>query len=255
MKTASIEIVPYFDDNYSYLIHCNASGKTALVDCGDFGPVHHRLQEKKWSLDMIMLTHSHYDHAGDIQSAIDKWPELKIVKPAGDNRISLNGLEVVDEDQVELGGLKIDVISVPAHTKYCTSYRIDNRIFSGDALFSAGCGRLFEGTAVDLELAMDRFLSFDDDTMFYVGHEYTLSNLEFAASIEPHSDDISAYKEKIKKLIPAGGFSTPTLISTEKKVNPFFRIDHENVIQAIDPENRLSRTERMGILRNKKDNF
>jgi len=255
MEAAAIEIVPYFDDNFAYLIHCSNSGKTALVDCGDFEPVRQRLQEKKWSLDMILLTHSHYDHAGDVQSAVDQWPEVKIVKPADDSRIKVDGLEAHDGDQFELGEIKIKAISVPAHTKFCTSYHVDNRVFCGDALFSAGCGRLFEGTAADLEKSMDRFLQCNEDTLFYVGHEYTLSNIEFAASIEPDNKDILNYKADVKNKIDSGGFSTPTTISTEKKVNPFFRIDCESVIQNIDPENGLGRTERMGLLRNKKDNF
>ncbi|MCP4756602.1 MAG: hydroxyacylglutathione hydrolase [Proteobacteria bacterium] len=255
MKDIIVDIVPYYDDNYSYLIRSDRSGKTALVDCGDSGPVLDRLEKNGWKLDLVCATHHHYDHAGDIPELLKHFPQATVVKPAGESRISVNALEVRDGDFVPFGEYQIEVVAVPAHTKYCTSYFLEGNLFVGDALFSAGCGRLFEGDASDLEKAMDRLSSFPNQTNIYVGHEYTLTNLRFAASIEPDNLDIESYLREVREKLDRGEYSTPTSVEFEKKVNPFLRIDQESVIRSIDSDRQLDRTRRIGVLRSKKDAF
>lgn len=255
MKNLSIEIVPYYDDNFSYLIHEKQAGITALVDCGEADPVLKHLKANNWSLDFILATHFHFDHAGEIETMKKHFPDAVVVKNDGEDRLQMKGMGVRERDTIGFGQFEIGVISLPAHTMYCTGYDIAGHVFVGDALFSAGCGRLFEGQPADLERAMDKIISYSDETKIYFGHEYTLSNIRFAQSIEPENNDLEAYREKVKEIVGSGQFSTPTTVGIEKKINPFLRIDHPDVIKAVDSENILSRTERMGKLRSLKDSF
>ncbi len=255
MKTIQIEVIPYFDDNYSYLIHCEKTGKNALVDCGDSSRVLDYLEKEQLKLDYVLATHAHYDHAGDIPELIKYFPNMTVVKPVGESRLTMHGMEVGDGDTIDFGEDRIEVISVAAHTKHCTSFSIQGCLFVGDALFSGGCGRLFEGQPSDLEKVMDRLSAYPDDTDVYVGHEYTVSNLKFACSIEPDNMEMKAYLQESIDKVSKGQYTTPTTIGLEKKINPFFRIDEESVIASIDPDRSLSRTKRMGVLRSKKDNF
>ena len=250
-----VDVVPYFNDNYCYLIHDPESENTALIDCGDAKPVAHRLKEMGWKLTMVLATHFHFDHAGGIDDIKQIYPEAEVIKPAGEDRLAMPGTEVEDGQLIDFGNKKIKIISVPAHTQYCTSYYLDGCLFVGDTMFSAGCGRLFEGQASDLENAFAKLSAYPDNTKIYHGHEYTLSNLEFAKTIEPSNQSIIEYVEQVKEILNKGGYSTPTTLAREKNINPFLRVDQHSIIEVIDPTGKLSRTERLGIIRSKKDNF
>ncbi len=255
MDDLGIEIVPYFDDNFSYLIHENQTGLTALVDCGETEPVLQQLEKRGWHLDYILATHFHFDHAGEIEAMKKHFPGATVIKPTGEKRLAMEGRQVKEGDTIPFGQYEIGVVSLAAHTMYCTGYFIEGNLFVGDALFSAGCGRLFEGKPADLERTMDKIASFSDEAKVYFGHEYTQSNLRFAQSIEPGNADLAEYQKNVENRIRSGQFSTPTTVRLEKKINPFLRIDHPDVVSAVDSKNNLDRTERMGILRKLKDGF
>ncbi|MBU2643475.1 hydroxyacylglutathione hydrolase [bacterium] len=255
MKELIIETVPYYDDNFSYLIHDDQAHLTALVDCGEIDPVLERLEKNKWGLDYILITHSHFDHAGEIENMKKHFPDAVVVKPDGEKRLPAAGLNVKEGDTVTFGQREIEVVSLPAHTMFCTAYHIDGNLFVGDAFFSAGCGRLFEGQPADLERAMDKIASFSDRTKIYFGHEYTQANIRFARTIDPGNMDLASYQKSVDRLIGSGRFSTPTTLELEKRINPFLRIDRPAVAAVVDPGNERGRTERMGVLRMMKDNF
>ena len=255
MDNLKVDIVPYFSDNYCYLIHDSSTGITALIDCGDAKPVEKRLKENGWNLTMICTTHFHPDHAGGVNELQQLYPNALLVKPAGEGRLPMAGLEVSDGQQFDFGNQKIVAISVPAHTRYCTSYYIEECLFVGDTMFSGGCGRLFEGQADDLERALAKLCEYPDETQVFHGHEYTLANLEFARTIEPDNQSVTDYINQVKELRNKGGYTTPTTIGREKMINPFLRVDKKSVIASVDPEGRYSRTERLGMIRSKKDAF
>lgn len=255
MTELIIATVPYYDDNFAYVVHDKFSKKTALFDCGEVGPILRQVEKNGWTLDYIIATHFHYDHAGEIDAMKQHFPGATVVKPAGEKRLKMEGMEVGEGDTISLGEYEIRAVSLPAHTLYCTAYLIDGNLFVGDALFSAGCGRLFEGTPADLERAMDKISSLPDDTKIYFGHEYTQANVRFAKAIEPDNDDLEEYRKIVNQLLDTGQFSSPTSLHLQKRINPFLRIDCQSVIQAVDPKGDLSRTERMGALRGMKDNF
>lgn len=254
MGSLTISVIPYFDDNFSYLIQ-EENGLSAVVDCGDSNPIIDFLNSNSLNLDFILATHSHYDHAGDISSLMKEYPNAKLIKPKGESRIKESGLEVTNGETIDFGSTKIAAISVPAHTNYCLSYLIEDNVFVGDALFSGGCGRLFEGDPGNLESAMDKLSALSENTKVYFGHEYTLSNLKFALSIEPSNPDLLNYYEEVNAKANRKEFTTPSTIGLEKKINPFFRVDKTDVIKVIDPNEAMSRTDRMGMLRKLKDNF
>ena len=117
------------------------------------------------------------------------------------------------------------MLSVPAHTKDCVNYYAEGNLFTSDTLFSAGCGRLFEGVPAELESALARISAYPPETRIYFGHEYTRSNLEFARGVEPHNADIAEYIKEVDSVLAEGGFTTPSTLVREKSVNPFLRLD------------------------------
>ncbi|MEE8184955.1 MAG: hydroxyacylglutathione hydrolase [Thermodesulfobacteriota bacterium] len=250
-----VKTIAYSSDNYCYLIHHPLTGKTALVDCGEAESVLRYLKREQWKLDVILLTHYHYDHTAGTSRVIKAFPNATIYSPLGEERIGFSSVKVKDGDEIPLGPLEVKAVSVPAHTRYCTNYYIRGHIFVSDTFFSAGCGRVFEGTALDLEKAMDRLASLPPETLIYFGHEYTLDNLRFAISVEPDNPDIIDYISKCQRRRGSGEFTTPTTLAQELKINPFLRIDHENVIKFIDPSGVYGRTERIGLLRKAKDKY
>ena len=255
MENIHVRAIPYFDDNYSYIIHERRDEKIAIIDCGDSNPVIDYLEDNKLKPDLVLATHSHYDHAGDIMGLVEKYPTIQVVMPAHEERLTFQGVRVKEGDNIPFGQSEFSVFSTPAHTNYCTCYLIEGNLFVGDVLFSGGCGRLFEGQPSDLEKAMDKILSFPLDTNIFVGHEYTLSNLTFATFIEPDNHDIKEYVDAAQKRIARGQFTTPTTLRLEKKINPFLRIDQPSIINSVDPDRKLSRTERLAQLRGRKDSF
>jgi hydroxyacylglutathione hydrolase len=255
MESLLIETVPYFSDNYAYLIHHGSTGKTALVDCGEAEPVLKQLARNNWSLDSILITHHHYDHISGVSRLNDEFPHVTLYSSSGRGRGGSSLVEVNDGDMIHLGSLKIEAVRTPAHTRDITCFYLPGHLFVSDALFSAGCGRLFEGTAADLELAMDRFASFPPETFIYFGHEYTIANLRFALTVEPDNQDIQDYMSRCQEKLKVGKFTTPTTVAQELKVNPFLRIDQEDVIRFVDPGGHYNRRKRIGLLRKVKDNF
>lgn len=255
MENIVVKTVPYFEDNFCYLVHCKQSGLTHLMDCGEASPVVEALNNEGWRLSSIFLTHFHADHSAGVGGLLNLFPGVEVFKPAGETRITVNCIELEDEEEVKFGSNSFQAVAIPAHTNACMAYHIDNDLFVGDALFSAGCGRLFEGSAQDLLRAMDRLAAFSEETKVHMGHEYTLANLKFALSIEPDNSALNRYFQEVKALRKRGEFTTPTTIRLEKKINPFLRVDEPAVIDAIDPEKTLNRVERMGLLRRKKDNY
>lgn len=255
MDSLLIETVPYFSDNYAYLIHDALSGKTALVDCGEAEPVLKQLSRNNLNLDAILMTHHHYDHVSGVSGLNDEFPNVTLYSASRRGLAGSSFVEINDGDTIQLGSLKIEAVRTPAHTQDSTCFYLPGHLFVSDALFSAGCGRLFEGTAADLERAMDRFAGFPPETLIYFGHEYTISNLRFALTVEPDNQDIRDYMSHCQEKLKADRYTTPTTVAQELKVNPFLRIDEEDVIRFVDPGESYNRRERIGLLRKAKDNF
>jgi hydroxyacylglutathione hydrolase len=228
--SASIQITPLpaFSDNYLWLIH---AGKHALVvDPGDAGVVQQALEAGGYQLEGILLTHHHADHVGGALVLQQRW-HCPVYAP--DNQYppydALNAIRVKDGDFIELTafpGLSCEVMALPGHTLDHIAYYIDQQhLFSGDVLFGAGCGRLFEGTAPQMYASLQRIAALPATTSIYPAHEYTAHNIAFALTIEPDNSALQQRAQDTTLLRHKQQPTLPTTLALELATNPFLRCD------------------------------
>lgn len=227
--------LPAFTDNYIWMLH---DGRKALVvDPGDASPVLEALQRQGLELAAILVTHRHLDHVGGL-SALR--PHLKgLVYGPANSDIDGVDVKVGDDFYMEFQGHRVDVWDTPGHTADHVTYLVRTDLvqpnqppllFCGDTLFSAGCGRLYDGTAEQLFKALSRLATLPGNTTVCCTHEYTLDNLRFARAVEPDNAATLAYEQACQQRRALGQPTLPTTISTELAVNPFMRCDQPQVI-------------------------
>jgi hydroxyacylglutathione hydrolase len=223
--------LPAFADNYIWMLH--TAHQAIVVDPGDAVPVQQALIERELELVGILVTHHHADHIGGI---LDLLPlsHGPVIGPRTEN-IPGATHKVGSGDQVELMGLRFDVLDVPGHTSghiafYAGAAQPAPILLCGDTLFSAGCGRLFEGTMAQMKSSLDQLSALPIDTRVYCTHEYTLANLRFAAAAEPHNSHIQQYTQHCQALRAQGLPTLPSSIGLELEINPFLRCSTADVI-------------------------
>lgn len=224
--------LPAFADNYIWMLHDGA--RAVVVDPGDSAPVVDALDRLNLSLVGILVTHHHGDHVGGIDALR---PRLNgpVHGPATE-RIPTPFIPHTEGDLVELLGLRFRVLDVPGHTAGHIAYaQLDEPtaplLFCGDTLFSGGCGRLFEGTPAQMHDSLSKFAALPGDTRVCCTHEYTLSNLRFAAAVEPGNADIAAYTERCQAVRAAGQPTLPSSMALELQINPFLRCTQADVVK------------------------
>lgn len=215
--------VPAFADNYLWIAHGDVPGRALVVDPGDAGAVLEALAGAGLSLDAILVTHHHPDHVGGVADLVAR-TGARVFGPARE-QVPVPSTPVRGGERVELPalGLGFDVIDVPGHTAGHVAYYGHGALFCGDTLFSAGCGRLFEGTPEQMLASLDALAALPDDTRVYCAHEYTLANLRFAMTVEPENPDLKAWQQEAASLRARDVPTIPTTIGREKRVNPFLR--------------------------------
>ena len=221
MSHLEVTIIPCLNDNYAYLLRCPSSGTQAVIDPSEAQPVLDALDGK---LDAILNTHHHWDHTGGNDQLAATFPGLKVYGHASDRgRIPKLTHELNDGDVVHVGRHKARILLVPGHTTGSIAYHFRDDLFTGDALFIAGCGRLFEGNPGMMHRSLQRLAVLPSQTRVWVGHEYTLSNLKFAAAVEPDNlriqDTIKRAQHSRKNGVP----TIPSSIELELQINPFLR--------------------------------
>ena len=229
----SLVPLPAFADNYVWLLH---DGEQAwVVDPGDAKPVLTALQQHGLRLVGILVTHHHADHVGGLAGLR---PHLHgpIYGPARE-RIPGPYTALTEGDSIEVLGLRFQLLDVPGHTAGHIAYveqdnDTDPLLFCGDTLFSAGCGRLFEGTPAQMAQSLAKFTSLPAATRVCCTHEYTLSNLKFAAVVEPANADVAEYTQQCQALRAAGLPTLPSSIGQELRINPFLRCSESAVVAA-----------------------
>lgn len=231
--------VPAFADNYLWLLH---DGKHALVvDPGDAEPVLAALTKHGLQLESILVTHHHADHTGGV-AQLRGACGARVYGPATE-RIPAPFTPLREGDTARALGLDFQVIDVPGHTSgHIAFYHPDVRgkplLFCGDTLFSGGCGKLFEGTPAQMLTSLDKLAALPGNTVVCCTHEYTLSNLRFAMTVEPGNSELAAYQADCTRLRSAGQPTLPSSIARELLINPFLRSRQSSVetaVRSFDP--------------------
>ncbi len=238
--------LPAFADNYIWLFHDGA--QAVVVDPGDAAPVLDALDRLHLRLAAILVTHHHADHVGGIPALR---PRLQgpVYGPA---REDIEGplQRLHDGEQIEVLGLHFTVIDVPGHTAGHIAYAQvaappapdGPLLFCGDTLFSAGCGRIFEGTAAQMHASLGRLSALSGQTRVCSAHEYTLANLAFAAAVEPANDAVHAHAQHCRALREQGQPTLPSTLALELRINPFLRCSEPDVIAAARAQGTAGRT-------------
>ncbi|GIW43151.1 MAG: hydroxyacylglutathione hydrolase [Candidatus Binatia bacterium] len=232
--------IPQLRDNYAYLVIDPKTKKAAVVDCAEALPVQREIERRGVELVALLPTHHHYDHVGGHDQLLRAYP-VEVLAYAGQrDRIPGCTREVREGDKIHIGELTAEVIFIPAHTTGHVAYYFPEErvVFTGDTLFVAGCGRLFEGDAAMMMASLAKLASLPDDTRVYCGHEYTLKNLEFALELEPNNAALRAKYERVRALRQRGVPTVPSTIGEEKATNPFLRWNSSELqgsVRRIDP--------------------
>ncbi|MFR8927272.1 hydroxyacylglutathione hydrolase [Peptoniphilus senegalensis] len=209
-----INYIKAFNDNYIWTIEND--GKTLVVDPGDASPVIDYLKNRK--LDYILLTHKHMDHVGGVEELKNKYG-AKVYGPIETKEY--NDITLKDCDEFEIFGENFKVILTGGHTEDHISYLMGDKLFCGDALFLAGCGRVFTKDYKKAFEGLNKLKNLDDEIKIYPAHEYSLGNLKFAKSVISN-EDLDREYERVKKLREEDKITLPSTIGKEKKINPFF---------------------------------
>lgn len=250
-----IEPVPAFDDNYLWLIHDGS--RAVAVDPGDAAVIVSALRRLGLSLQAILVTHHHADHTGGI-AALQAEYAVDVFAPH-DERIVGATHRVASGDTVDLAmpSLRLRVIDLPGHTRSHIGYYGAGLLFCGDTLFSAGCGRLFEGTPAQMLASLDTLAALPPETAVCCAHEYTWSNCAYAVTIEPDNSSLRARIEEVRSLRAAQQPSLPSTIAKERATNPFLRVDEPDIVAWGERHSipARARVERFAALRRGKDQF
>ncbi len=227
-----ISPIPAFDDNYIWLIRNGDAPNVAVVDPGDAAPVLAVLKAHGLTLEAILITHHHGDHTGGV-AELKRRTGCSVYGPALERVVGVD-VSLSEGDLVAVAGLEFRVLDLPGHTRGHLGYVGHGALFCGDTLFSAGCGRLFEGTPEQMHASLEKIAALADDTLIYCAHEYTLDNLAFAAVAEPGNPAIAAHRTKVEQLRTEGRPSLPTTLAEEKGFNPFLHYDDESLRAAAE---------------------
>ena len=255
--------IPIFSDNY---VWCLSNDRLAyVVDPGDAGPVMEYLSAQALELAGILITHHHWDHVNGIAELVNAYPEVDVWGPAKES-IPHCSKPVSGGDSVATAlGLSLEVIDIPGHTAGHIGYFSPDSgslpgplLFCGDTLFSAGCGRLFEGTPEEMFSSLSSIASLSKNLIICCTHEYTSANLAFAQAVNPANEHVAEHVKAVAALRANGKPSLPSSIELELKINPFLRVSDPDIVNQLTKKYGkppLSDEESFAMLRSWKDNF
>jgi hydroxyacylglutathione hydrolase len=223
-----VSFIPAFKDNYIWLL--TRGKRAAVVDPGDARPVVARLEAEGLVLESILITHHHADHQGGVAELVARW-QPAVFAPENESITGCNR-PLAGGETIEVLGQTVSVLAVPGHTRGHLAYIAPGALFCGDTLFGAGCGRLFEGTAVQMADSLGRLAALPDDMKVYCAHEYTEMNLFFAKAVEPDSPALVERVRRVEAQRDAGLPSVPSTLGEEKATNPFLRCREPAVVAA-----------------------
>lgn len=256
MSRLEIHIVPALSDNYCYLLRDTAKGTTAIVDPSEASPILAALDKRKWSLDYILNTHHHWDHTGGNEE-VKKATGCQVVGSMIDrDRIPGIDIALADGDSFALGEAVANIMVTPGHTKgaICFWFQESQAVFSGDTLFTIGCGRIFEGTYEQMLNSLDKLRQLPGETQLYCGHEYTVKNARFALTIDPDNVELQKRLAEAKELQGRNEPTIPATMAQERATNPFLRPE-DVAIRASLKMSDASDVEVFAAIRDLKDKY
>ena len=255
----SISVFPIkaFNDNYIWCLrnqtHCT------VVDPGDAAPVLAYCKDNQLTLSAILITHHHWDHTGGIDALLAAFPDIPVYGPQN-KEIKQITVHLSQDDDIELPqlGVKFSILEVPGHTLDHIAYYAETGLFCGDTLFSAGCGRLFEGSPQQMFQSLAKLTALPADTAVYCTHEYTMANIAFAEAAEPNNQALIDYKQWASEQRKNNNPTLPSIIQRELAVNPFLRCHSKELITNVSQNMGVtlaSEQATFASLRSWKDNF
>lgn len=251
-----IVTVPCLSDNYAFLVHDTASGKTALVDAPEAAPILQVLGQRNWKLTEVWVTHHHADHVQGLARILEDHSATVTGAAADAHRLPPLDREVSDGETFEFAGHRVEVMDVSGHTLGHIAFYMPDAaaIFTADSLMALGCGRLFEGTADQMWHSLSKLLALPADTLIYSGHEYTASNGKFALTIDPDNPDLISRVEQIVAARADGSPTVPSTLALEMATNPFLRADNTEIRTRLNMSNATN-AQVFAEIRTRKDAF
>ena len=232
--------IPCLSDNYAYVINDNYSKTVGVIDPSESLPIISFLNKKKLKLNYILNTHHHFDHIGG-NNELKKRYNAKVVGFFGDkHRIPGIDITLKDNERWKFGRSVVKILHIPGHTlgHICFFFENEKLAFTGDTLFSLGCGRIFEGDHKQMLTSLNKIKSLPKDTKIYCGHEYTFKNAQFCIKYDNDNEDLKKHFEKIKKLRSNNLPTVPTTLEEELKSNIFLRCDQNKLQLKLNMKNQ-----------------
>ena len=251
-----VEIIPCLKDNYSYLLIDEINNTSCIIDPGEATPIVKFLNKNNIKLDFILNTHHHYDHVGGNKELKEMYG-AKVVGYIDDKkRIPEIDTLLKDGQEFKIGNLNVKTIFIPGHTSGHIAFYFEKEkvVFTGDTLFSLGCGRVFEGTYQQMFESLNKIKNLPVDTKIYCGHEYTKNNLGFCIKFNPNNKYLKDKEKMLEAKIKDGKPTIPSTIKEEIQTNIFLRYNDVDVKDALNLKN-ASDLEIFTKLRDLKDNF
>tara|TARA_B110001454_G_C12673495_1_gene414800 strand:+ start:513 stop:1274 length:762 start_codon:yes stop_codon:yes gene_type:complete len=231
--------IPCLNDNYAYVIHDDIKKVIGVVDPSEAKPIINYLKKKKLNLNYILNTHHHFDHIGG-NIELQKLYNAKIVGFSGDkHRIPGINIALKNNANFKFGNSIMKIIHIPGHTSghICFFFKKEKIAFTGDTLFSLGCGRIFEGDHKQMLLSLNKIKKLPKETKIYFGHEYTLKNAEFCMKYDEGNLNLINHFKKIKEMRAKNLPSVPSILAHELKSNIFLRCDQNDLKIKLNMEN------------------
>jgi hydroxyacylglutathione hydrolase len=251
----NVDIVSCLQDNYSFVVHDTETNTVAVVDPSEFEPIDNFIKKKFNKIDYILNTHHHFDHVGGNLDLKKKYNAKIIGSKKDEKRIPGIDVKLSDNENFKLGSVDFKIIFIPGHTSghICFYSKNEKVVFTGDTLFSLGCGKVFEGTHLEMLRSLNLIKKLPTDTQIYCGHEYTQKNLDFCFKYENNNRLIEKKKWIISKL-NKNQPTIPTTVKEELNTNIFLRCDNFEVKKSLSMENSTE-LEVFKRLRDLKDDF
>jgi hydroxyacylglutathione hydrolase len=252
----NIDIIPCLEDNYSFIIHDMETDTIAVVDPSEFEPINNFIEKKLKKIDYIFNTHHHFDHTGGNLDLQKKYKAKIVGSKKDEKRIPGINIKLSDNENFKLGSVDFKIFLIPGHTNghICFYAKSEKIIFTGDTLFSLGCGKVFEGTHLEMLTSLKLIKKLPIDTQVYCGHEYSQKNLDFCIKYEINNARLVEKKKWIALRLSQKQPTIPVCIKEELNTNIFLRCDNSELKKSLDME-KATELEVFKKLRDLKDVF